>query len=55
MIAQELGSSLATDLASLKGFNKLIAPIDKENPPVFSQADLEKGVEMAERFLTSVT
>ena len=55
VIAQELGSSLATDLASLKGFNKLIAPIDKENPPVFSQADLEKGVEMAERFLTSVT
>ena len=52
-IAQELGSSLLADLLTLKGFNKLIAPINKENPPLFSQADLEKGTEMARNWLSA--
>ena len=52
VIAQEFGNPLVFDLPTLKGFNKFIAPTDKENPPLFSQADLEKGAEMGEAFLS---
>ena len=53
VIAQEFGNPLVFDLPTLEGFNKFIAPTDKDNPPLFSQADLEKGAEMGRSWLSA--
>ena len=50
-IAKAIGNTLIFDLDTLKGFNKLITP--KEDPPLFSQADLEKGTEIARSWLSA--
>lgn len=41
---------LNQDLFRLEGFNKLLAPVDKENTPVFTKQDLTQGVEMVSSF-----